>query len=144
MIRICKTPSIREYDDRWGRPTGEYYVEDTQGDVPEEMWEEIKRYESYYTSEEGIKEQEDLKVQMDQGASVYELSAPVMQSLITRAGGQLWQMNLRFKENGDESEYIRTFALFGEITLHVWTPEHDEKVKTLQVEVNRLNAREEG
>jgi hypothetical protein len=139
MKRICKLPSIQEYADRWGAPTGQYYVNDVQGEIDEEMWGEVKLFEGYYTSPETAKEVEMVKEMVSTGV-INKKNFPIMERLLSRAGGQIWQMNLRYKVLDDAtSEYVRTYAVFGEVTLREWTEEHDKKVLELQKKVDRKN-----
>lgn len=141
MIRIAKMPFIQEDTDRWGVPRGTFSVIDIQGDVEEEMWAKVQEYEGYYISEEGRAEAK--AVEEASGKTAYELSelTPHFKKVIGYSNSVIWQFNLRVSQSEDLSEalYIRSYAVFGEKTLHEWTPEHDQKVLKLRLEALKLS-----
>ena len=150
MIRIAKIPYIQEDTDRWGRPEGTFSVIDTQGEIDEITWVKIQEFEGYHLSDEAKKEEEALKVELEARTKLGTLSSfadneitnfvPHMVKVIRYCGSQIWQFNLRTKTiSEEESEYIRSYAIFGEVTLHEWTSEHDEKVKFLNEQVKQMN-----
>lgn len=143
MIRVCKTPSIKEYEDRWGQPTGQFYVEDIQGDISLQMWEDIRLYESYYETQEGKQEMDEANKMLAAGSTVSQIDMPLMKKLLDKAGGHMmWQFNMRTKIlDDDTADYVRSYALFGEKTLSAWSPSHNERVKKLQEEVDRMNSK---
>lgn len=140
MVRICKVPYISEDTNQWGISQGTFYVVDVQGYIDLETWEEIKLYEGYSETTEGKSEQACVINTLKTGTRLQDIIPPLMSRLIGRANGLLWQFNLCSKELSEgTAEYTRTYAHFNEHTLAEWSPQHDEKVKKLQSECDRMN-----
>lgn len=138
MIRIAKMPYIQEDTDRWGRPLGTFSVVDVQGDIDEDKWNRIQEYEGYFLSEGAKEDEATMKAHIYKAIVTGNVNQadfpklPHMRKVIDYAKSLIWQFNLLTQESGDESKYIRSYAIFNEKTLHEWTPEHDEKVKYLK------------
>jgi hypothetical protein len=126
MIRITKLPSIVENEDRWGIPTGTFYVSYVNGYVDEDLWSKIQEFEDYYFSEES-----------KNPINFPEL--PHMSKIIGYAKTTIWQLNLCIDCSQENPTFIRSFALFGKKTFHIWTSEYDEKAKFLQKQVDQMN-----
>lgn len=146
MVRICKLPCIVEDTDQWGRGLGTYSVQDVQGEIAESLWENLKAYEGYYESEEHLSLASKVKG-LDPSTLIATIqeNTPEMKRLIGMPNSLIWQFNMRVKvlnetNHGEEGEYVRSFGTFGQRTLAEWTPEHDEKVKRLQAECDRMNS----
>lgn len=148
MIKICKLPYIYEDTDRWGRPLGTFSVMDVQGEIDEQRWAKIQEYEGYYLSE-GAKEDEAIMKKHIDDAIVFGNSnvnnlpkLPNLSKVIGYVDSLIWQFNLLTKNiSEEESEYVRSYAVFGEVTLHTWTPEHEERVKYLKEQAKQMNDR---
>jgi len=147
MIRIAKLPYIIEDSDRWGRPLGTFSVIDIQGDLDEETWAKVKEFESYHISDGAKEDTKIMKECLDNvisGTVVLDVNnmpkLPYMTKLIGYCNSQIYQFNLRTKNSTENDfDYIRSYGIFGEITNYEWTPEHDEKVKDLQKQVDQMN-----
>lgn len=145
MIRIAKMPFIIEDTDRWGVGLGTFSVVDVQGEMPEEMWSRVKEFEGYHLSTEGQAETEAFK-EASKAAALAGIDSvthtmPYMKKVIGYCNSQLWEFNLRVCEVGDDTYYIRSYAKFAQITLHEWTPEHDEKVNQLKEQAKQMNVK---
>jgi hypothetical protein len=149
MIKIAKLPCIQEDTDKWGRPLGTFSVVDIQGYIDEYRWNKIQAFEGYYLSEGAKEDEAIMKKHIDNALVLGTQEAfkvgslptlPNMEKAFGDCKSMIYQFNLRLdSKNEDVSEYVRSFATFGEKTLYAWTPEHDEKVKFFQTKVAEMN-----
>jgi hypothetical protein len=139
MIKIGKKPHIAQHEDKWGQPLGTYYVNTTAGYVDEEFWKDLQLYENYSKTPEGEAEKEYGVKQLKDGVDPQELDLPIMRRLIGRANALLWQFNMQLTDKDDCEDWIRSYALWDEPTLHEWTDKDDEEVKKLQAKCDELN-----
>lgn len=149
MVRIAKMPYIVEDTDRWGRAEGTYSVVDIQGEMEVGMWIKVQEFEGYNLSNEALAEQQVLRAEIEARIKKETLHRfettemikflPYMTKVINYCGSQLWQFKLRTSDIDNDSDYIRSYGIFGEKTLQEWTPEHDVKVAELRIEAARLS-----
>ena len=148
MIRIAKIPFIQEDTDRWGRLLGTFSVVDIQGEIYEHLWAQIQEFEGYYLSEGAKSDEAIMKSYISDSIVLGNLitdqlpTLPHMAKVIGYAKSLMWQFNLRTKKISEEEfEYMRSYAVFGEITLHAWSPEHDKRVEFLKQQVMEMNSK---
>ena len=138
MKHICKLPRIVEDTDRWGRPMGTYYVNFRCGYVDQTCYNELVEFESYKCEDDHIKEQ----VATMTGHGMLDLSqikAPKLQRLLARSKHQLWEFDMHARREGPD--YVRSYAILGERSLHVMTKTILAKVKFMEVVVWFMNLR---
>lgn len=159
-IKIYKKPAIQEMTDKWGQGLGKYYVNQACGYVRNNLWEDLYLMEHYSQTEEGKAEEaaviqmfKDNNNEVDENGvlkCIKELSSvtPLLSRVVKH--GMLRQFNMWinrdeiYNENDElmndiESEYVRSFAIYNEVTLHEWTPDYDQQVKLLQVQCDLMN-----
>lgn len=138
MIRIAKMPYLTEDTDRWGWGLGTYSVVDVQGYMEDQMWNRVQEFEGYYLSVEDKTKASLHGIGID---SISEM-LPYMKKVLAYTNNSLiWEFNLFVSQLKDPSEakYLRSYAVFGEKTLHEWTPEHDVKVALLKEEAKGMS-----
>ena len=143
-IKICNRPLIADSEDKSGKPTGTYEViHHEAGYVNESLWQDLKLFGNYSKTPEGIAEMDEVKKAIKNGIAIENLELPLMSRLIERAGGGLvWWFNMTLEEPEEGREdysYIRQFVVWNTPSLKEWTPEHDERVKKLQQECDKMN-----
>ncbi len=146
LVKICKKPRIVEDDDRWGVSLGTYSVSNAQiGLVPEQFWSDLKVFENYGNTPEGIAEEEAAKKYIEDTGSADGLEMPLMSKLLKRSKTLLWEFNMQVGEESDDgtTSYIRSYAEFNHPTLEEYTPEHDKRVKRLQDQCDKMNSEQE-
>lgn len=141
-VKICKVPYIFEETDRWGLPDGTYHIRHLVGYVDDQLWRDIQEFEQYETYG-GLEEYASIGNFLKQGGSASDVKAPIMERLLKRSKGMLWQFNMattqRLDDKDDERYYIRTYAEFNKKTLMEWEPEFDDRIKFLQTQCDLLN-----
>jgi hypothetical protein len=153
LIKICKKPLIEEDTDRWGRGLGTYSVNYAVGIISEDMWNDVFLFENYGNTDVGKQELEDIKNYLSAGGNIQDIGNknntlnPEQIRLIGRAGGTIWQMNLRIDqpiaEDGTTS-YVRVIAFFNNPSLYVHDKSFDEEYERLKLQVIEMNKKQVG
>lgn len=141
-VKICKKPYIVEDTDRWGVPQGTYSVNYAAGFVNDTLWEDLYLFENYGNTPETKLEQKTAAEFISKGGMPENASLPIMKRLIKRAGGTVWQLNMRLDEplleNGD-SNYIRSIATYSSPSLYEWNESFDEEADELRLQCIEMN-----
>ena len=144
-IKICKKPYIIEDTDRWGQCMGTYSVNYAVGFIGDTLWEDLHLFENYSNTPETKAEQQAASDYLANGGDTSNIPVPIMERLIKRAGGMLWQLNMRLDEppleNGD-TNYIRSFATYNVPSLYEWNKSFDEEYDRLKLQCENMNKKE--
>lgn len=144
-VKICKRAYIEQDTDRWGHLLGTYSVNYGAGFVSENMWEDIYLYENYGNTKETKLEQETALNFIAAGGMPEKAYMPIMKRVIKRAGGLLWQFNIKLdeppKKDGDEDVYLyaRTFASYMNPSLFLHDKSMDEEYEKLKLKADEMN-----
>ena len=145
MIEICKLPIIIEDTDRWGQPLGTYSVQFQKGKIDEDLWKDLKFFESYNNTDIGKKEMEALSNFIKNGGSALDTNLlaliPEYNRLLSRARSTVWQFNALVEEDpkGEESRYIRMYGCFNNPQLYEFNPSIQMKYIELVEKCKKLN-----
>lgn len=141
-IQIGKKPFIYEEDDRWGRPLGTYAVMEVVGFAETGFWENLKKFESYGHTPESKAEMESAAKQVADGIEMSKIVTPIMTELINRAKSLMWEFNMLLELPFDgqlESNYIRSFGMFGEMSLVEWNEERQKELDEMKLVCEDMN-----
>jgi hypothetical protein len=127
MIKIGKMPRIVPNENRWGGIEPGYYVMSYNGYVTRDIWLKIQAFEGFDMKQKVTKE------------NIADLEFKISVLMTFSHGHQLWQLNMKAKNDDKCEEYIRILAGLGEKSLVKWTFLHDIYTKYLNIKCTIMN-----